>query len=309
MTKKLKKALKKVEDDFSVRMHRYERDLADIGDRKSLAKTDRDATFMRMKEDYMGNGQLKAAYNVQNGTENQFVIHTTVHQRPGDTACMKPHLESLKRALGHLPARVVADAGYGGEENYEFLQSEGAQAFVKYQMFYKEQKRKFKNDPTQPLNWSYDKDADVWECSGGRELSFVGERSSKSALGYRSKVRMYGCADCGGCGLASTCLKNGTKNRSIYINPRYAELKKQAAERLTSDEGIDLRRRRATDVETVFGDVKRNWNFKRFTLRGIEKVTHEWRLLMMGHNLRKLAKALTKSCSGEMPLPTEAAGA
>ena len=45
----------------------------------------------------------------------------------------------------------------------------------------------------------------------------------------------------------------------------------------------------------MFGDVKRNWGFTRFTLRGIEKVAHEWRLLMMGHNLRKLAKALAGS--------------
>ena len=84
-------------------------------------------------------------------------------------------------------------------------------------------------------------------------------------------------------------------NRSIHVNPRYAQLKRRAAERLASDEGVELRRRRATDVETVFGDVKRNWGFTRFTLRGIEKVAHEWRLLMMGHNLRKLAKALAGS--------------
>lgn len=148
--KKAKKALRQVEGDFSERMRRYERDLADMGGRKSLSKTDRDATFMRMKEDHMKNGQLKAGYNVQVGTENQFVVHATVHQRPGDAACMKPHLESLKRSLGRIPSRVVADAGYGGEENYAYLQEEGSRAFVKHQMFHKEQKRSFKDDPSQP---------------------------------------------------------------------------------------------------------------------------------------------------------------
>lgn len=293
--KKAKKALRQVEGDFSERMRRYERDLADMGGRKSLSKTDRDATFMRMKEDHMKNGQLKAGYNVQVGTENQFVVHATVHQRPGDAACMKPHLESLKRSLGRIPSRVVADAGYGGDENYAYLQEEGSRAFVKHQMLHKEQKRSFKDDPSQPLNWEYDAESDEWECAGGRRLAFLREKRQKSSLGYESRVRVYGCPDCGGCEHAGACLKNGAENRSIHVNPRYAQLKRRAAERLASDEGVELRRRRATDVETVFGDVKRNWGFTRFTLRGIEKVAHEWRLLMMGHNLRKLAKALAGS--------------
>ena len=90
-------------------------------------------------------------------------------------------------------------------------------------------------------------------------------------------------------------LKVGQKNRRIYVNPHRDALRKKAAARLTSDEGIVLRRRRATDVETVFGDVKRNWGFRRFTLRGIEKVAHEWRLLMMGHNIRKLTRKIAEA--------------
>ena len=147
---------KKIESDYLPRMIRYEQDLHDMGERNSLSKTDRDATFMRMKEDRMGNGQLKAAYNIQNGTENQFVVHTTVHQRPGDPGCMKPHLESLEKSLGHIPARMVADAGYGSEENYEYLEEKEVLPFVKYHLFHKEQKKAFKQDPTQVANWQYD---------------------------------------------------------------------------------------------------------------------------------------------------------
>lgn len=106
----LRKASREAERDWLPRMERHGRDLADMGGRNSLSKTDRDATFMRMKDDPMGNGQLKAAYNVQAGTENQYVVFTTVHQRPGDTACTVPHLERAKEALGHVPAAVVADA-------------------------------------------------------------------------------------------------------------------------------------------------------------------------------------------------------
>jgi hypothetical protein len=161
-------------------------------------------------------------------------------------------------------------------------------AAVKHNTFHKEQKRSFAEDPAQPANWTYDEESDEYECGGGRRLAFACERKETSELGYESTVRVYGCRDCSGCPLAAKCLKAGQKNRRIYVNPHRDALRKKAAERLTSDEGVVLRRRRATDVETVFGDVKRNWGFRRFTLRGIEKVAHEWRLLMMGHNIRKL---------------------
>ncbi|MFB9324936.1 transposase [Paenibacillus aurantiacus] len=77
---------------------------------------------MRMKEDHMRNGQLKPSYNVQIGTENQFILGYSVHQRPTDTRCLKPHLEKVKHALGALPGTIIADAGYGGEENYAYLE-------------------------------------------------------------------------------------------------------------------------------------------------------------------------------------------
>ncbi|NJP39443.1 IS5/IS1182 family transposase, partial [Bacillus luteus] len=70
--------------------------LATFGDRNSFSKTDPAATFMRMKEDHMENGQLKPGYNVQMGTENQFVLGYSVHQRPTDTRCLIPHLELLR---------------------------------------------------------------------------------------------------------------------------------------------------------------------------------------------------------------------
>lgn len=303
----LKRAKKKIESDFLPRMARYEQDLADMEGRRSLSKTDRDATFMRMKEDHMQNGQLKAGYNIQNGTENQFVIHSSVHQRPGDTGCMKPHLEALREKLGHLPRNIVADAGYGSEENYEYLEEAGVRAFVKYAWFHKEQKRSFKQDPTQPANWTYDEKDDEYACAGNKKLAFLHERKQKSDLGFESKVRVYGCSDCKGCPYAAKCIKTeGAENRRIYVNPHLAGYRSKASELLTSDEGRIMRRRRATDVETVFGDTKHNWGFKRFTLRGLAKVDHEWRLAMLGHNVRKLTKALMEGlpvsgCTGCAP--------
>ncbi len=67
--------------------------LADIN---SFSKTDEDATFMRMKEDHMKNGQLKPAYNMQIVIENQFITNLGIYRRAGDTATLIPFLKDFR---------------------------------------------------------------------------------------------------------------------------------------------------------------------------------------------------------------------
>ena len=98
---KLKKVLRKVKEDFSVRAEKYEKYQETFEGRNSF-----DATFMRMKEDHMKNGQLKAGYNLQIATENQFVLHYDVFSNPTDTKTLLPLLETYPHDL----KTVVADA-------------------------------------------------------------------------------------------------------------------------------------------------------------------------------------------------------
>ena len=107
--RKLKKVLRKVKENFSVRAEKYENYQETFEGRNSFSKTDPDATFMRMKEDNMKNGQLKAAYNLQIATENQFVLHYDVFSNPTDTKTLLPFFETYP----HDVQTVVADAGYG----------------------------------------------------------------------------------------------------------------------------------------------------------------------------------------------------
>ena len=293
--KPLAKAKKAFESDYLPRMTRYERELDIFQERRSFSKTDTDATFMRMKEDHMQNGQLKAGYNVQIGTEDQFIVSYTLHRRAGDTACMIDHLVHLKSRFGALPHILVADAGYGSEENYSYLEKRDVRAFVKYNLFHKEQKRSFKKDPTQMKNWTFNEEDDSWTCIQGKKLTFLKEKQTTSDLGFKSTTRLYKCEDCTSCPHQAKCTKSddGSKNRLIYVNPSLESYRTRASARLTSDEGVVLRRRRATDVETVFGDIKHNWYFKRFTLRGLAKVSLEWGLVALGHNMRKLYRLLS----------------
>nr|WP_246079400.1 transposase [Paenibacillus piri] len=94
----------------------------------------------------MRNGQLKPGYNVQIGTENQFILGYSVHQRPTDTRCLIPHLEKVKSQLGKLPSTVIADAGYGGEENYNYLEQNEVEAVVKYSTYHREKSKAWQKD-------------------------------------------------------------------------------------------------------------------------------------------------------------------
>jgi transposase len=131
--KKLKKELKTVEKEYLPRKKKYEKAKRICGRRNSYSKTDKDATFMRMKEDHMGNGQLKPAYNVQIGTENGFVVGYDLFANPGDTKTLKPHLRRQQRRLGVKPKAVITDAGYGSEENYVYLENRGDSGSSKIQ--------------------------------------------------------------------------------------------------------------------------------------------------------------------------------
>lgn len=292
--KALRHAGRMLQGDWRERMERYERGLEDLGGRGSLSKTDRDATFMRMKDDHMGNGQLKAACNVQAGTEGQFIVDATCRQRPGDTACTIPRPGHAEGMPGRLPKEIMADAGYGSEQNHAWLEAKDADACVKHSEFFREcRNRKWCEDPMRPANWKHDEAADEYGCPHGRRLGFAYGSHPKTGLGYVQDVRVYRCRDRSGCPLREKRFhsKDPDAVRTLRVNPKADACRKEASRMLHTKRGSALRKQRGIDVDTIFGGIKRNWRFTRFHLRGLEKVDHEFRLVAMGHNLRKLALA------------------
>jgi hypothetical protein len=290
--KQLIKAKKAIETDYLPRMEKYENQISLLEDRKSYSKTDTDSTFMRMKDDHMKNGQLKPGYNIQIGTEDQFITGYSIHQKPGDTTTFPEHLEKLKKQMnGKTPKNIIADAGYGSEENYELMESESITAFVKYNTFHKEASEKWKKDPTKIQNFSYEKDIDTYYCPMQRPLIFINERKEKSDNGYISTVRIYECLNCSGCEHRERCVKadGAFANRRIYINRRLNAIRSYINGLLTSETGLKMRSKRPVEVESVFGNIKSNFSVRRFLLRGLEKVNIEWGLYSIAHNMRKMA--------------------
>jgi len=293
-TKQQKKDLKKLQVEHVVRLERYEEQLEILGDRNSYSKTDPDATFMRMKDDHMMNGQLKAAYNVQISTENQFFTNFSLHRRPGDTATLIPHLEQFEHLYQKQSEKAVADAGYGSEQNYEYTEQNNIEAFIKYNYFHKEQKQKFKQNPFHPSNLYYNKDENFLICPMGQKMMCIGIENRKSELGYKSKVHVYQAKNCNGCPIRGGCHKS-KDNRRIELNHKLLKYREQAKEKLLSQEGLMHRSKRPIEPEAVFGQLKSNNKFSRFTLRGLSKVEIEFGLAAISHNLRKIARVVDKN--------------
>jgi transposase len=291
--KPLKKAVRQLRKDLLPRLQKYEAHQEILGTRNSYSKTDPDATFMRMKEDHMQNGQLKPGYNVQIGTENQFIIGYSLHQRPTDTRCLIPHLEKVKSTLGKLPGTVIADAGYGGEENYTYLEQEQLEGIVKYSTYHREKTKAWQKDISKIDNWSYDEKEDTWTCAAGQKLTFRYESKEKTESGFEIRHRHYRSTSCEECPLKPECTR-AAGNREVKVSLEYLRLKNQAREKLRSDEGYALSVKRMIEPESVFGDMKNNRGFRRFLLRGLDKVSLEVGWLSLAHNLLKKAAVSNK---------------
>ena len=149
-------------------MAEYEEKEAVLGKRNSYSKTDTDATFMRMKEDHMQNGQLKPAYNLQASTANQYFVHYSIHQTTNDTLTLPTHLNEHKQLFDQLPNMLTADAGYGSEENYEYLEDNDIDSYVKYSYFHKEQTKKYKEDPFRVDNLHHNPASHTVYCPMGQ---------------------------------------------------------------------------------------------------------------------------------------------
>lgn len=288
ISKKVKQKLNYARKNWPENLKKYEEQEKLLGSRSSYSKTDPDATFMRMKEDHMLNGQLKPAYNLQISTENQFILGYTLHQTTNDTTTLKTHLESFKEQYGNMPEVLVADAGYGSEENYEYLEKNSVEAFVKYNYFHKEQCKKWKEDPYRTENLIYNEREDCYVCPMGNKLVYIGERSRISDNGFKQSIRIYEAQNCNGCPVRGEC-KSSKYNKRIEVNPRLNHYKSVVRERLKSERGIKYRKRRPADVEAVFGIIKSNKNYRKFLTRGISKVEVETGILALAHNLGKLA--------------------
>jgi transposase len=280
--RKLKSALNKLSNKYLPKLERYEEQENTEGPRSSFSKTDKDATFFRNKTD-----QLLPGYNLIIGTEEQIIVNYSLHQKASEVDKFVPHMGKLKHITnGRNPIRAIGDGTYGSDENYDFLKKEKIGSYLKYPGFYQETTGQAKKKRFNRINFIYNQKEDKINCPGGREMLLQEIEEAKTDNGYKQQIRKYR-GNCRGCKFLCLCTKS-PRGRTIQFNKKLEKYKRQAKKNLCSPEGIELRKKRSVDVETVFGDIKQNQGFRRFNLRGLEKVNAEFGLVAMAHNIKKV---------------------
>ena len=270
-------------------------------DRNSYSKTDLEATFMRMKEDHMLNGQLKPAYNVQIAVENYFIVHGYVSNDRTDYNTLIPVLKKHQKAFGSVLEEVTADSGYCSEKNLLYLKEKGIESYIKLQDHEKRKTRAYAEDISKYYNMKVEvfEDEQFYICHDGRELRHI-RTETKGQNGYTQTFEVYGCADCSGCEHKARCLykydaeKNAERNKVMKINEQWEELREKSHANIQSERGILKRQIRSVQTEGHFGDIKENENFRRFNYRSTDKVYKEFMLYAIGRNINKYCRFLNE---------------
>lgn len=267
----------------------YEKSLAVMGgSRNSYSKTDTDATFMRMKEDHMRNGQLKPAYNVQIAVNSEYITGVGVFSNRTDYGTMIPFLRELEHHHGKRYVEITADAGYENLENYLYLDSSGQISFIKPQNHEQGKKKSFRKQIGRIENMTYVEEEDCFICAAGRRLNLRRE-CSELVHGQTVTTAYFRCEGCTGCRHRKSCCQAQDINE-----PKEVRLKRELWEKraiseanITTERGIYLRTCRSIQVEGAFALLKNDFGFRRFLTRGKRNVRTEMFLLCLAFNVKK----------------------
>ena len=291
---------------YQDRLACYDNSKKILGDRNSYSKTDEDATFMRMKDDHMRNGQLKPGYNVQLAVEAEYVVGAELFSNCSDVGTLKPMLDVMKLNNPNMQIKnFVGDAGYESEENYTYLEEKNITFYIKPLPYESWKTNKFKNDISKRENMHYDPEADEYTCCNDKKLKPTRISKKTSKTGFESEITIYECEDCDGCPFKPQCTK-AKGNRQLQVSKNFLEKREQSLANITSEQGITLRINRSIQSEGAFGVLKQDRHFTRFLTRGKQNVKVETLLLCFGFNVNKLhAKIQSERCGKHLHIPKD----
>lgn len=301
-------------DQCLAKLKQYTKDIHICGNRNSFSKTDHDATFMHMKEDYMRNGQLKPGYNVNVATCSDFIIGSYISSDRNDVHTLIPFMEQLrKNYAGRNIGSVVVDSGYESEENYCWFEAHPeTELYVKPSNHEAVKHRKYRTDISRRENMAYDAQTDAYTCANGKLLQRTQEKKTHTASGLEIATSVYECNECDGCPLKEKCIRVcGSKkplkerHKVIYVSKRFARQRQAMEAKISSPKGCLLRVNRSIQAEGNFAYVKQDLDFRRFLLRGNMKVAAEWLLFSLALNILHLHhKIQNRRLGSDLKIPS-----
>ena len=269
--------------DYLEKYQRYSNHFINFRGRNSYSKTDIDATFMRMKDDYMRNGQLKPGYNLQIGVISEYICAYDVFPNPSDSKTLIPFLDKIS-ALNLNIKNVVADAGYESINNYEYLEKNGYNSYIKPIYFEKSKTRKFKNDLNRVENLIYNSKENKLFRKDGFELNYL-YSNKKGTIHY---------------------FFNSKTEKKVKYNARFRILSDKSKENISSEYGKRLKLNRSIQVEGAFAVLKEDMKLRKLKVRGKRSVLREIGIFCIGYNFNRYISRRIRNCKGTTLHPLKA---
>jgi len=305
----IQRSIEKLEE-YLDKLKEYTQKIHTCGKRNSYSKTDKDATFMRMKEDAMKNGQLKPGYNVQHGVDSEYIVWLAIGDQPTDTTTLILFIKSMENFLYFKYFKIVADAGYESEENYVYIKGNGQLSYIKPTNYEISKTRKYINDISRIENMDYTELGDYYTCKNNKKLTVNKIVKRKSKTGYISEKTVYSSGNCSNCQHKIKCIKGHNcktpleeRVKNFEISKLFNMLRKENLERIVSQEGCLLRMNRSIQAEGSFAEIKQDMSFRRYLSKGKKNVLAESVLLSMAHNINKLHNKIQSDRTGTHLFP------
>jgi transposase len=255
----------KIKEQLNV-LHQKERDHLNAGDE--------DARMMKCR---VG---TKFAYNAQAVVDQQskLIVAADVVTDESDNYQLVPMLEQVEENLGKVAEQTLADGGYEAITELAKAEEKGYPVLVNL--------HKAKG-PYDAARFSYDAEKDHCVCPRGEALPFDFIKARNKLQPY--EVRVYRCQNYESCPVRWQCSKSKS-GRTVQIHPNYDALIRHR-EKLKDDRMRKLLKQRGTIIEPLFGWSKEGLGFRRWTVRGLEKVKTQWALMCTAMNLRRLHRS------------------
>lgn len=272
--------------EYIERLKKYAEHIEICGEkRNSYSKTDKDATFMRVKRDYMCNDQLLPAYNLQLGICDEYIAVYDVKQYATDVDCFPPLMERFCQHYGHYPEYPIGDAGYGSYNNYLFCEEHEIKKYMKFPMYQKENTDKeYRENPFRAVNFGVAEDGGLI-CPNNKKFLFLRDIPVKGNR-YGRTEELYQCEDCSDCPYKDKCTK-AKGNRTIRLNRELTRFHQEVISNFNCIHGALLRMNRSIQAEGAFGGIKWNRSYTRARRRGLDGLLLETALISCGFNLHK----------------------
>lgn len=271
--KQIKAALQELEEQRPVAQ-------AETPESDQLNFTDTDSRIMNTRTQGVIQG-----YNPQIAVDSDhgFIVGLQMSNQTTDQQQFKEVLQSIKTMTESVPEKLSADAGYFSASNIAAAQEAEVDAYI---AAVRENKKQ--NNTYDKTNFTYMPDEDHYICPAGKEVSLKRTVHAKEA--DKPTTWVYECSVCQECPFLKECVKSKTGKRSI-TRSESDPLREAMRTKVQSDEGKNVYRMRKAIVEPVWGQMKEMQGFRQFHLRGDEKVSGEFVLLALSHNIRKLHSA------------------